>query len=80
MEILYDLRLDSLTLYGVKFVKVPYVIVNDEKFYFNKIQTKAYSNSTSGRQDLAADLPEAWKNGVLAIWGETPLVPEVEEI
>lgn len=80
MEILYDLRLDSLTLYNVKFVKVPYVIVNDEKFYFNKIQTKAYANSTSGRQELTTDLPEKWKNGVLAIWGETPLVPEVEAI
>lgn len=80
MEILYDLRLDSLTLYNVSFIKIPYVIVNDEKFYLGTTQMKAYSNSTSGRQDLITDLPEKWKNGVLAIWGETPLVPEVEEL
>ena len=39
----------------------------------------AYVNSVSGRKQLAAALSDPYLSAVLAMWGNTPTVEDIEE-
>lgn len=71
MEIKNVITVDNLTTLSVS-VKTQRVLIED-----NYIETalglpsrKAYTNSNDGRTELAAEVPEPYFSGIIAVWGE----------
>lgn len=71
MEIKNVITVDNLTTESVS-VKTQRVLIED-----NDIETalglpsrKAYTNSNDGRTELAAEVPEPYFSGIIAVWGE----------
>lgn len=71
MEIKNVITVDNLTTLSVS-VKTQRVLIED-----NDIETalglpsrKAHTNSNDGRTELAAEVPEPYFSGIIAVWGE----------
>ena len=56
-----------------------YTIVDDIEYPIGKPHRKAYENSVSGRAAAEAEVPEAQKNAIMAVWGDTPTVTDSED-
>ena len=70
------ITLDALTQNSVS-VKTRKTITQDGIGYeIGDPHRCAYVNSVSGRQQLAAELPEPYLSAVLAVWGNAPTVDE----
>lgn len=70
------ITLDALTEASVS-IKTQKTIVQDGVTYeIGQPHRCAYMNSTWGRQQLAADVPEPYLSAIMAVWGNTPTVQE----
>ena len=70
------ITLDTLTQDNVSAKTQKYVGVDGVEYPIGQPHRKAYVNSIRGRQEVQAELPEAQRNAIFAIWGDTPTVTE----
>jgi hypothetical protein len=70
------ITIDMLTQDSVSVKKQQYTTVDGVEYPIGQPHRKAYINSTSGRAEVMAELPEAQRNAIFAIWGDTPTVNE----
>lgn len=77
IETYIEITLDLLTQNGVSVVTKTFADINSIKTQINS-NRKVYGNSPLGRELLEKDLPKAYYNAVLAVWGEEPLLTDPE--
>lgn len=53
---------------------------NGEKYQLGKMERKAYINSINGRKQLLEEQPKYVVNSVLSIWGDEPILDDIENI
>lgn len=70
------ITLDMLTTDSVSVKTQKYATVDGIEYPIGQPHRKAYENSTKGRQEVEAELPEAQKNAIFAVWGDTPTVAQ----
>lgn len=51
-----------------------YVVIDGKTYYSDTVEVKEYHNSTQDRKRLIEEQPEAIANGILEVWGDTPIV------
>lgn len=68
--------LDMLTQDSVSVKTQNYAVVEGQEYPIGQPHRKAYINSVRGRQEVENDLPQAQKNAIFAVWGDTPTVTE----
>lgn len=64
--------LDMLTPDSVSVKRQQYTTIEGKQYDIGQPHRKSYINNLRGRQDIDAELPEAYCNAVFAIWGDTP--------
>ena len=71
MEIKNVITVDNLTTESVS-VKTQRVLIEDDgiETALGLPSRKAYTNSNDGRTELAAEVPEPYFSGIIAVWGE----------
>ena len=79
MEIKEKLTLDMLTTDSVSVLKQQYITVDGTDIKVGDNIRNAYMNTQTERERLKEILPEEYYNAVMAIWGDTPTVPEPTE-
>ena len=52
------------------------VEINGVEQPYGEWHSKAYSNSTLGRAELADEVPEPYLSTVMTLWGDTPTVSD----
>jgi hypothetical protein len=70
------ITLDMLTLTSVSVKKQQYVEVNDTEYPIGDPWRRAYTNSSSGRQQVQDEVPEPYRSAIFAVWGESPTVAD----
>lgn len=70
--------LDMLTQDSVSVKIQKYVEVEGMEYPIGEPWRRAYVNSEAGRAQVEAELPEAQKSAIFAVWGDTPTVVEEE--
>ena len=77
MEIKNVIIIDNLTIESVS-VKTQRVLVEDNgaETDLGLPSRKAYINSDSGRTELAAEVPEPYFSGIIAVWGNDAVIAE----
>ncbi len=65
---------------SVSIVKKQYLIDDGKEYYVGDPHRTAYVNSELGRDLLRQEVPEPYYSSIMDIWGEHPLVENVEEI
>lgn len=70
------ISLDMLTQNSVSLKKQNYTTVNGVEYPVGEPWRKAYVNSTSGRAQVTAEVPEPYKTAIFAVWGESPTVDD----
>lgn len=73
------ITLDMLTVDSVSVKTQRYVDVDGIEYPIGEPHRRAYVNSNSGRVAVESNLPEAQKNAVFSVWGETPTVVDTSE-
>ena len=77
-EITYEYSLDMLTTDSVSVYKKTFITLSEgatPEQVGRPVRT-SYSNSPSGRRAVVAELPENFSEGILAVWGDNPSVPD----
>ena len=73
------ITLDMLTQESVSVRAQRYTVIDGVEYEIGEPHRKAYVNSTAGRAAVEAELPEAQRNAIMAVWGDTPTVVESTE-
>ena len=76
-KITYEYTLEQLTTSSVNVLSIARAKV-DGKIYELERSRRCYANSPTGRQQVSEALPENIVNVILAMWGDTPTVPDPE--
>ena len=79
MEIKEKKTVDMLTTYSVSILTQKFIDVDGVETQVGENHRCAYTNSTTGRQDLKKQEPKNVVNSVFAIWGNAPTINEEEE-
>lgn len=77
-EIINEYMLDMLTDKTVSVVKKVFIIIEEgaERQIVGKPIRTSYANNSLGRAAVVAELPENFAAGILAVWGDEPVVPD----
>ena len=70
------ITLDMLTQDSVSLKKQNYTTFGGVEYPIDQPWRKGYTNSTSGRTEVEAEVIEPYKTAIFAVWGETPTVGE----
>lgn len=70
--------LDELTSASVSVVTKKYIVIDGTRYFIGDPHRAAYVNSIRGRTEISENLPEPYLSSVMALWGDTPIVPEPE--
>lgn len=76
MNIQIEYSVDLLTVNSVTIKQQKYIEENGVRENVGMVHAKAYINSARGREELIAEVPEPYISGVLAVWGDEPIVAE----
>ena len=76
MEIKEKIMLDMLTTDSVSVLKQQFITVDGTDIKVGDNVRNAYMNTQTERELLKAKLPEEFYNAVIAVWGNSPTVPE----
>lgn len=68
------ITLDILTTDSVSVKKQNYMVVDGVEYRIGQPRRKAYLNSITGREEASTELPQAQRNAVFAVWGDSPSV------
>lgn len=77
-EITKEYMLDRLDVNSVSVLVKTFIVLEEgaePQTVGSPIRT-SYANNSSGRAEVIAELPENFAAGILAVWGETPTVPD----
>lgn len=70
------ITLDALTSEGVSLKRQQYTIVGGKEYPIGEPWRKGYVNSTIGRDQVQAEIPEPYQTAIFAVWGEASTVAE----
>lgn len=70
------ITLDMLTSDSVSVKIQKYTSIEGQECPIGQPHRKAYVNSTRGRAEVEAELPQAQRNAIFAVWGDTPTVSQ----
>ncbi len=79
MEIEEKKTVDMLTESSVSILTQKFIEIDGVPTQVGENHRKAYVNSADGRESLQKREPEKTVNTVLAMWGDTPTVSDVQE-
>lgn len=68
------ISLDMLTPISVSVKKQQYVEVNGTEYPIGEPWRRAYTNDSSGRQQVQDEVPDPYRAAIFAVWGEEPPV------
>lgn len=68
--------LDNLNQDMVRVGKQTYIDYMGQLYPIGQLWRREYVNSVQGRQQIAAELPQAQVNAIMSVWGDTPTVDE----
>lgn len=71
METKETIIIDRLSSDSVNIMRRKYVVADGVEYLLTKT-SDGYSNNALDRARLAADVPEPYLSGVMAVWGDTP--------
>lgn len=77
-EVTKEYSLDMLTESSVSVYVKTYVVLEEggtPQMVGRPVRT-SYSNNPSGRSAILSDLPENFAEGILAVWGNEPTLPD----
>jgi hypothetical protein len=73
-----EYRIDLLTEKSVTVVTKTFIITDDnKKLQVGDTNSACYNNSNQDRKILKDVLPQHYYNGVIAVWGDTPIVKDI---
>lgn len=72
-------EIDMLTTDSVSIKTQNYTTIDGVDYDLGSPHRKAYMNSTKGRAELTAEIPEPYLSAVLIMWGDTPTVEDISE-
>ena len=80
-EITKEYLLDALTINSVSVLIKQFIQLDgeSEKQQIGKPTRISYINSVNGRKEVLAELPSNFADGILAVWGDNPTVPDPPE-
>ena len=70
------ITLDMLTSDSVSVKIQKYTSIEGQEYPIGQPHRKAYVNSTRGRAEVEAELPQAQRNAIFTVWGDTPTVAD----
>ena len=70
------ITLDMLTSDSVSIKKQKYTVVDGKEYPIGEPWRRAYVNSTQGKAQVQAEVPEPYLSAIMAVWGDTPTVTE----
>jgi len=70
------ITLDNLTQDNVSLKKQQYVVIEGKELPIGEPWRRAYINSTQGRAQVHAEVPEPYLSAIMAIWGDTPTITD----
>lgn len=73
---LEKITLDMLTQDSVSLRKQQFAIIDGKEYPIGQPWRRAYVNSTTGREQVQAEVPEPYKTAIFAVWGDAPTVTE----
>jgi hypothetical protein len=73
------ITLDVLDKNSVSVKKQRYIMQDGIEYPVGQPWRRAYANSTEGRAQIQAELPEPYLSAVMAVWGDDPIVEENQE-
>jgi len=68
------LTLDMLTADSVSVRRQQYTVIGGIEYPVGNPHRTAYENNEIGRVAIESELPEAQRNAIMAVWGDTPTV------
>ncbi len=68
--------LDMLTQDSVSIKKQNVMTIEGKEYAIGEPWRRAYTNSSSGRTTVEAEVSEPYKTAIFAIWGDIPTVTE----
>lgn len=72
--------LNNLNQDSVSVSKQTFIEYMGQLYPVGQTWNRHYSNSTKGRQQIVAELPQAQVNAVMAVWGDEPTVDDTPRI
>lgn len=76
IEMITEYALDMLNKDSVSVLKREYAEINGVKTQIGSNWRCAFSNSETGRKEIALLIPEEYVASVFAVWGDTPTVSD----
>jgi hypothetical protein len=70
------ITLDILNADSVSVKKQNYAVVDGKEYSIGEPWRRAYVNSTQGRAQVQAEVPEPYRSAIFAVWGDTPTVSD----
>ena len=71
--------LDILTQDSVSIRKQQFAVIDGKEYPIGQPWRRAYINSTQGRAQVQAEVPEPYLSAIMAVWGTNPTVTETIE-
>lgn len=68
--------LDMLTQDSVSLKKQQYIVQDGKEYTIGDPWRRAYVNSTQGRAQVQAEVPEPYRTAIFAVWGDMPTMEE----
>ena len=72
--------LDILTQDSVSIRKQQFAVIDGKEYPIGQPWRRAYVNSTQGRSQVQAEVPEPYRSAIFAVWGNAPTVPDNPEV
>ena len=70
------ITIDALTKNSVSVKRQKTITAEGSTYEIGEPHRCAYANSTTGREQIAAEVPEPYLSAVLAVWGDAPTVED----
>lgn len=70
------ITLDNLNENSVSVKTQQCTTIDGKEYALGEPHRRSYVNSTSGREKVTTELPQAQRDAIFAIWGSTPTVTE----
>jgi len=71
--------LDNLNQNSVSVKKQQAETVNNVEYLIGQPWRRGYVNSTQGRIQVQAEVPEPYTTAIMTVWGDTPTVDETAQ-
>lgn len=70
------ITLDALTKNSVSVKRQKTITAEGSTYEIGEPHRCAYANSSSGREQIAAEVPDPYLSAVMAVWGDAPTVED----